>query len=280
MRRCCCGAGPCNDCDEQACDPPVSIVTSGWGLTVNGTQCTGSVSIPSLEVTFSDIFPACAPIGGIWIADGGDVGGYSEVAEPCVETVIASAGAIQCIVGDFILNTCDFRKWSDYAGGLHYIGTILFQGLQSHTFFFAGRPTSDGCIPDGEWPLVATMSKRTFCDHGGAGGNDQRDFLPGVRPDGDGSTIDSIPTFTVATGSPLTGSPSLASPQARRRSEPCQFRGPEVDRVPCQSCKGTVKLKVFQCGLHGRCTINRKAGDDQCCARCGDFVPREQVLVS
>jgi hypothetical protein len=42
------------------------------------------------------------------------------------------------------------------------------------------------------------------------------------------------------------------------------------DVVECQTCSGSVKLKVFNCAVHGRCTVGRRVAGTQCCANCLD----------
>lgn len=46
-----------------------------------------------------------------------------------------------------------------------------------------------------------------------------------------------------------------------------------VELRECGSCKGVVKIKVFQCsGGHGLCSIGKPVGDDvQTCESCPDF---------
>lgn len=54
---------------------------------------------------------------------------------------------------------------------------------------------------------------------------------------------------------------------------PCTHLGDEVDRVKCESCKGLVLVKVFQCMIHGKCTIAKKLpGVDARCP-CSDYNP-------
>lgn len=55
----------------------------------------------------------------------------------------------------------------------------------------------------------------------------------------------------------------------------CAHRGPETGEVvECKSCRGRVRLKVYDCVVHGRCTIARHVPNVQaCCARCPDRSP-------
>ena len=57
---------------------------------------------------------------------------------------------------------------------------------------------------------------------------------------------------------------------------PCRYRQGETgDTVECSTCGegGRVRLKVFNCDVYGRCTIDRKAGDIAVCLGCTSRVP-------
>ena len=44
--------------------------------------------------------------------------------------------------------------------------------------------------------------------------------------------------------------------------------------VRCGACRGVVNLKLFACGLHGLCTVRKKAPGYKCCAPgggCDDY---------
>jgi hypothetical protein len=62
---------------------------------------------------------------------------------------------------------------------------------------------------------------------------------------------------------------------ARPIGPPCTYRLPATgEQVECPACGGgRVKLKVFGCGMHGRCTINRRAEGIQTCAGCPSRIP-------
>lgn len=54
----------------------------------------------------------------------------------------------------------------------------------------------------------------------------------------------------------------------------CRHRGEPTGRlVPCGTCPGGVKLKVFACDIHGECTTERAAHGCGCCAHCTDYAP-------
>ena len=57
----------------------------------------------------------------------------------------------------------------------------------------------------------------------------------------------------------------------------CRYFGEVVegDFVACAGCGSGVRLKVFVCGVHGRCTPARKAADVACCDHCDDYRPVE-----
>ena len=53
-------------------------------------------------------------------------------------------------------------------------------------------------------------------------------------------------------------------------SSPCTHRGESEKSVACESCCGSVKVKVFQCDLHEECTIKKRAGELKTCLGCVD----------
>lgn len=61
-----------------------------------------------------------------------------------------------------------------------------------------------------------------------------------------------------------------------RVNTPCTHRGAETgETVQCGTCRGGVKLKLFSCALHGRCTPMKKTGDIACCVECPDYAAPE-----
>lgn len=61
-----------------------------------------------------------------------------------------------------------------------------------------------------------------------------------------------------------------AKPDQQPRG-PCKLLGEEIDRIDCKSCGGAVRIKVFDCPLHGRCVIGKKIDGVQNCSACGDW---------
>ncbi len=53
----------------------------------------------------------------------------------------------------------------------------------------------------------------------------------------------------------------------------CKFRGEDTGKtVICQPCGGRVELKIFDCELHGSCTIGKEVEGQACCATCNDWI--------
>ena len=50
----------------------------------------------------------------------------------------------------------------------------------------------------------------------------------------------------------------------------CSHRGESTRVVECKACKGTVKLKVFACDVHGECTLKKNVGLHVCLG-CDDW---------
>ena len=67
-------------------------------------------------------------------------------------------------------------------------------------------------------------------------------------------------------------SPSRATEMRRSRASlPCTHLGePTGQTVECQSCGGSVRLKVRACAVHGTCTEGKKVDGHACCQGCPD----------
>jgi hypothetical protein len=65
---------------------------------------------------------------------------------------------------------------------------------------------------------------------------------------------------------------AMRRPSLSRKA--CQHLGDEVRRVPCQSCRGNVQVKVFGCEMHGECTL-QPVPSMQTCGTCSDYSPRQ-----
>ncbi len=60
-------------------------------------------------------------------------------------------------------------------------------------------------------------------------------------------------------------------------TSPCFHLGaPTGETVRCPSCRGDVSLKVFSCGVHGTCTVGKKAPSVAgCCKGCRQYKSKE-----
>ena len=54
---------------------------------------------------------------------------------------------------------------------------------------------------------------------------------------------------------------------------PCIHRGEQTRTVECESCKGSVKVKVFACDEYGECTLKLPAVG-KVCYGCDDLSPK------
>lgn len=59
------------------------------------------------------------------------------------------------------------------------------------------------------------------------------------------------------------------------RPGPCKFLGDVVRKVSCLSCKGHVQLKVFECGVFGEATFERRVDGIATCAGCSRYLNRD-----
>jgi hypothetical protein len=51
----------------------------------------------------------------------------------------------------------------------------------------------------------------------------------------------------------------------------CIHRGPKVDERPCETCKGNVRVFIFECAALGKCTEEKKFADLASCRGCSRF---------
>jgi len=57
----------------------------------------------------------------------------------------------------------------------------------------------------------------------------------------------------------------------------CMHLGePTGELKQCQTCSGTVKLKILKCSVHGECTIEKKLDGKACCNGCPDYSPKDK----
>lgn len=56
---------------------------------------------------------------------------------------------------------------------------------------------------------------------------------------------------------------------------PCASLGKQVRLEKCLSCTGSVKVKVFACGVFGECTLAKSIQGIANCQRCKSFKARE-----
>ncbi len=71
---------------------------------------------------------------------------------------------------------------------------------------------------------------------------------------------------------PLEPKQAKARPTAAKHPLPCIHLGEPIgETVECQSCNGTVKLKLFACAVHGKCTTAKKVDAYAACPGCKDY---------
>ncbi len=50
----------------------------------------------------------------------------------------------------------------------------------------------------------------------------------------------------------------------------CAFRGEEIKRVPCPTCKSRAQIAVFECEIFERCSVETNVGE-HVCSVCKEF---------
>ena len=57
----------------------------------------------------------------------------------------------------------------------------------------------------------------------------------------------------------------------KEKRGPCKLLGEYLNRTKAGvACRGTVKIKLFECAIHKICSINKPVGW-HCCHSCGDY---------
>jgi hypothetical protein len=51
----------------------------------------------------------------------------------------------------------------------------------------------------------------------------------------------------------------------------CLHLGEPIGEQKCETCPGNVRLKIFACALHQKCTPQKQLAGVTCCAACPDF---------
>lgn len=51
----------------------------------------------------------------------------------------------------------------------------------------------------------------------------------------------------------------------------CSNLKEEINLIECDSCSGSVKIKIFECSIHKECTIAKQIENIKCCQTCKDF---------
>lgn len=69
-------------------------------------------------------------------------------------------------------------------------------------------------------------------------------------------------------GETMLQRPSASPPPLR---DDCRHRGEELGTENCPTCRGNIRIKVFACELHERCSLQKALEGTACCARCGDY---------
>lgn len=75
------------------------------------------------------------------------------------------------------------------------------------------------------------------------------------------------------------GGPGQLANSKRNPAEvkPCVHLGALLGTETCHGCSGQVEIKVFECGVHGRCAIGAALPDIACCYWCEEYTRQDSV---
>ena len=58
---------------------------------------------------------------------------------------------------------------------------------------------------------------------------------------------------------------------ASKKAPPCIHLGDKTGTRECETCQGSVKIKLYACALHGTCTLGKRIDMLPVCSQCGDY---------
>jgi hypothetical protein len=64
---------------------------------------------------------------------------------------------------------------------------------------------------------------------------------------------------------------TLWSSRLRFSGPPCRHLAAQIEAVACPTCTAKVRLKVFTCEIHARCTLETVLPNIECCKYCLDY---------
>lgn len=63
-----------------------------------------------------------------------------------------------------------------------------------------------------------------------------------------------------------------SDPKTQAKNQPCFHLGLDTgETLLCPSCQGAVKVKLFNCSLHQKCSLVKPVGETKCCKTCTDY---------
>ena len=62
------------------------------------------------------------------------------------------------------------------------------------------------------------------------------------------------------------------------RQSPCGHRGEQIDESLCESCQGQVRIKIFACRLHNRCSLSKLLTTVAGCLSCCDYLAATEQM--
>lgn len=68
--------------------------------------------------------------------------------------------------------------------------------------------------------------------------------------------------------------------QPREKPLPCVHLGEVVRLQACESCCGSVRIKIHACAVHGECTLAKAKGSTLPACRCESYQSRETMNIA
>lgn len=69
------------------------------------------------------------------------------------------------------------------------------------------------------------------------------------------------------------GQQTQQTPPPKSRTD-CVHLGEVADEILCPTCQGAVRIRVYACGRHEKCTLGKVIDEVTCCVSCVDYQPR------
>lgn len=225
------------DCEGNEGD--CTADTPNWGdCSPDGVPLFALLCPPQGDLDIYNPWGACGAVAGVSYKGGS----FCEETEGSNETCDA----------DPPTSPCTLNRNAAWVGNGFYSQCLIGPNIAGDD----GKNPGGFPPVDGEWSVKLTPGgKVSGCDEGE-------------------SEAEGLVSFT--TSMPVVRKPAkIRAPKVKPRG-PCAYLGkPTGELQECQTCIGRVSLKVFECAVHGTCTLGKPVEGRGCCRGCNEYEAAE-----